>query len=140
MAPVLNFLLTPESLHELEDNDLDALMADLVADLNATEEKLAAEIEGLKDPSPPPSDLPPPPKGLSTHPAYSLASPTSPASSTGSNVSTPSSSASPLPPPPPQSAKPTKVRQASVQFVTPQKHLCKRLFTSLLGTVPKFKK
>ncbi|XP_041817119.1 amyloid beta A4 precursor protein-binding family B member 1-interacting protein [Chelmon rostratus] len=98
-----------ESLHELEDNDLDALMADLVADLNATEEKLAAEIEGLKVPSPPPSDLPPPPKGLSAHPAPSLASPASPASSTSSNVSTPaSSSTSPLPPPPPQSAKPTR--------------------------------
>ncbi|XP_074549050.1 amyloid beta A4 precursor protein-binding family B member 1-interacting protein isoform X2 [Halichoeres trimaculatus] len=98
-----------ESLHELEDNDLDALMADLVADLNATEEKLAAQIEDLKVPSSPPSDLPAPPQGLSTHPASSTASPTSPASSSsGSNVSTPaSSSTSPLPPPPPQSAKPT---------------------------------
>ncbi|XP_044033390.1 amyloid beta A4 precursor protein-binding family B member 1-interacting protein [Siniperca chuatsi] len=98
-----------ESLHELEDNDLDALMADLVADLNATEEKLAAEIKGLKVPSPPPPDLPLPPKGLSTHPASSLAYPTSTASSTSRPVSTPASSAtSPLPPPPPQSAKPTK--------------------------------
>uniref|UniRef100_A0A4W6DW93 Amyloid beta A4 precursor protein-binding family B member 1-interacting protein n=1 Tax=Lates calcarifer TaxID=8187 RepID=A0A4W6DW93_LATCA len=95
-----------ESLHELEDNDLDALMADLVADLSATEEKLAAEIEGLKVPSPPQSDLPPPPKGLSTHSASPHASP---ASSTRSSVSTPASSAaSPLPPPPPQSSKPTK--------------------------------
>uniref|UniRef100_A0A8C3B2V3 Amyloid beta A4 precursor protein-binding family B member 1-interacting protein n=1 Tax=Cyclopterus lumpus TaxID=8103 RepID=A0A8C3B2V3_CYCLU len=72
-----------ESLNELEDTDLDALMADLMADLNATEEKLAAQIEDLKVPSPPPSDL-----------------------STGSNVST--SATSPLPPPPPQAAKPTK--------------------------------
>ncbi|XP_035509242.1 amyloid beta A4 precursor protein-binding family B member 1-interacting protein [Morone saxatilis] len=97
------------SLHELEDNDLDALMADLVADLNATEEKLAAEIEGLKVPSPPPADLPPPPKGLSIQPASSLASPTSPARSTNSNVSTSASStASTLPPPPPQSSKPSK--------------------------------
>ncbi|XP_030254479.1 amyloid beta A4 precursor protein-binding family B member 1-interacting protein [Sparus aurata] len=97
-----------ESLHELEDNDLDALMADLVADLEATEEKLAADKQGLKVPSPPPPDLPPPPKGPSTHPAPFLPSPTSPAGSTGSNVSTPASSASsPLPPPPPQSAKPT---------------------------------
>ncbi|XP_041670213.1 amyloid beta A4 precursor protein-binding family B member 1-interacting protein isoform X2 [Cheilinus undulatus] len=96
------------SLHELEDNDLDALMADLVADLSATEEKLAAQIEDLKMPSPPPSDLPAPPVGLSTHPTSSIASPTSPASSTSSNVSTPaSSSTSPLPPPPPQAAKPT---------------------------------
>ncbi|KAI3355441.1 hypothetical protein L3Q82_018277 [Scortum barcoo] len=81
---------------------------DLVADLNATEEKLAAEIQGLKVPAPPPSDLPPPPTGLSAWPASSLASPASPASSTGSSVSTPASSAaSPLPPPPPQSVKPT---------------------------------
>ncbi|XP_022063728.2 amyloid beta A4 precursor protein-binding family B member 1-interacting protein [Acanthochromis polyacanthus] len=96
------------SLHELEDNDLDALMADLVADLNATEEKLAAEIEGLKVPTPPPSELPlpPPPNDLITPPASSLISPTSPAS-TSSNVSTPSpSTTSPLPPP--QSKKPTK--------------------------------
>uniref|UniRef100_A0A8C9ZM15 Amyloid beta A4 precursor protein-binding family B member 1-interacting protein n=1 Tax=Sander lucioperca TaxID=283035 RepID=A0A8C9ZM15_SANLU len=84
-------------------------MADLVADLNATEEKFAAQKEVLKVPSLPPPDLPPPPKGLSTHPASSLASPASPASSTSSNVSTPASStASPLPPPPPQVPKPTK--------------------------------
>ncbi|XP_062235772.1 amyloid beta A4 precursor protein-binding family B member 1-interacting protein [Platichthys flesus] len=93
-----------ESLNELEDTDLDALMADLVADLNATEMKLAADIEGLKVPSPPPPDLPPPLQGLSPH--ASSASPASPASSTSSN--TPASSASsPLPPPPPQGAKPT---------------------------------
>ncbi|XP_069015815.1 amyloid beta A4 precursor protein-binding family B member 1-interacting protein [Embiotoca jacksoni] len=80
-----------ESLLELEDNDLDALMADLVADLNATEEKLAAEIEGLKAPSPTPQDV-------NGRPA-----------SGGGNVSAPSSSASsPLPPPPSQSSKPTK--------------------------------
>ncbi|XP_019958733.2 amyloid beta A4 precursor protein-binding family B member 1-interacting protein [Paralichthys olivaceus] len=91
-----------ESLHELEDNDLDALMADLVADLNATEEKLAAEIQGLTVPSPQPADLPL--KGLSSH--ASPVSPASPASSTSSNVST--SATSPLPPPPPQAAKPTK--------------------------------
>ncbi|XP_053198544.1 amyloid beta A4 precursor protein-binding family B member 1-interacting protein [Scomber japonicus] len=89
-----------ESLNELEDTDLDALMADLVADLNATEEKLAAGIEDLKVISPPKQDLPPPPT--------SHASPTSPASSTSSNATTPASSAaSPLPPPPPQGAKPT---------------------------------
>ncbi|XP_060920012.1 amyloid beta A4 precursor protein-binding family B member 1-interacting protein [Labrus mixtus] len=97
-----------ESLHELEDHDLDALMAVLVADINATEEKLTAKMNDQKVLPPPPSDLPAPPKGMSTYSASSIASPTSPASSTGSNVSTPaSSSASPLPPPPPQSAKPT---------------------------------
>uniref|UniRef100_A0A7N5ZVA1 Amyloid beta A4 precursor protein-binding family B member 1-interacting protein n=1 Tax=Anabas testudineus TaxID=64144 RepID=A0A7N5ZVA1_ANATE len=69
-----------ESLHELEDNDLDALMADLVADLNATEEKIAAEIKSLEVPSPPPS-----------------------------NVITPSySDTSPLPPPLSQASKPSK--------------------------------
>ncbi|TDG97475.1 hypothetical protein EPR50_G00226410 [Perca flavescens] len=98
-----------ESLNELEDCDLDALMADLVADLNATEVKFAAQKEVLKVPSLPPPDLPPPPKGLSTDPASSLASPASPASSASSNVSTSASStASPLPPPPPQVSKPTK--------------------------------
>ncbi|XP_029313562.1 amyloid beta A4 precursor protein-binding family B member 1-interacting protein [Cottoperca gobio] len=98
-----------ESLHELEDTDLDALMADLMADLNATEEKLTAEMKGRKDPSPPQSGLPPPPMGLSTSHASSLISPTSPASSTSSNVSTPaSSSTSPLPPPPLQTVKPTR--------------------------------
>uniref|UniRef100_A0A3Q1GV80 Amyloid beta A4 precursor protein-binding family B member 1-interacting protein n=1 Tax=Acanthochromis polyacanthus TaxID=80966 RepID=A0A3Q1GV80_9TELE len=83
---LLTQVSSDSSLHELEDNDLDALMADLVADLNATEEKLAAEIEGLKVPTPPPSELPlpPPPNDLITPPASSLISPTSPAS-TSSN-------------------------------------------------------
>lgn len=108
----INWFSSPESLHELEDNDLDALMSDLMADLNATEVKLAAEIKGLKVPSPPSPDLPPPPMGLSTYPASSLASPTPPTSRTSSTVSTPASSASsPLPPPPSQSTKPSKVSQ-----------------------------
>lgn len=104
-------LLTLESLHELEDNDLDALMADLVADLNATEEKLAAEIEGLKVPSLPPPDVSLPPKAApSTQPITSHASIKSPACSTSSNVSTPSySDTSPIPPSPSQATKPTKV-------------------------------
>ncbi|KAL6488325.1 hypothetical protein MHYP_G00020660 [Metynnis hypsauchen] len=42
------------SLNEMEDNDLDALMADLVADLSATEEKFAAERGSVK-PQPPPA-------------------------------------------------------------------------------------
>ncbi|XP_077479913.1 amyloid beta A4 precursor protein-binding family B member 1-interacting protein isoform X2 [Stigmatopora argus] len=74
------------SLDELEDTDLDALMADLVADLNATEEKLMAQKEGLNAP-----ELPPP------EPA---------ASSSGGD--SPTSSRSPaLPAPPPQSSKPS---------------------------------
>ncbi|XP_051909894.1 amyloid beta A4 precursor protein-binding family B member 1-interacting protein [Hippocampus zosterae] len=84
------------SLNELEDNDLDALMADLVADLNATEEKLAAEIGGLKEPQPEP--FPPPSVG----PASS-----NPPLSSDSSTAFPSSTASTLPPPPPQSSKPT---------------------------------
>uniref|UniRef100_A0A3Q3W010 Amyloid beta A4 precursor protein-binding family B member 1-interacting protein n=1 Tax=Mola mola TaxID=94237 RepID=A0A3Q3W010_MOLML len=74
--------LSPESLHELEDNDLDALMADL----NAAEQKLAMEIQDR--PSPPPPDLS--------------------SSSAGSSVSGRASAAtSPLPPPPLQSSKPS---------------------------------
>lgn len=54
-----------ESLHGLEDNDLDALMADLVADISATEEKFATEKGGTKGsapaltPAPTPAALPP---------------------------------------------------------------------------------
>ncbi|XP_051737348.1 amyloid beta A4 precursor protein-binding family B member 1-interacting protein isoform X3 [Ctenopharyngodon idella] len=40
------------SLHDLEDNDLDALMADLVADISATEEKFATERDTSKDSAP----------------------------------------------------------------------------------------
>lgn len=105
------YFITSESLHELEENDLDALMADLVADLNATEEKLAAEIEGLKAPSLPAPDLAPPQTAPSTHPVTSHASIRSPAHSTSSSVSTPASSnTSPLPPPPSQAAKVSQVR------------------------------
>uniref|UniRef100_A0A8C5HF54 Amyloid beta A4 precursor protein-binding family B member 1-interacting protein n=1 Tax=Gouania willdenowi TaxID=441366 RepID=A0A8C5HF54_GOUWI len=92
-----------ESLNELEDNDLDALMADLVADLNATEERLAAQIEELQVPSPPPPHKSP------TNIQHCAASPESLTSNnSGSNASTPSSSTtSPFPPPPPKSSKPT---------------------------------
>lgn len=89
-----------ESLNELEDNDLDALMSDLIADLNASEVKLAAEIEGLDAPSAPKPDLPAP-KG----PSYDIPSPSSPRSGSSSTVSTPAIT-SPLPPP--QSSKPSK--------------------------------
>lgn len=104
----------PESLQELEDHDLDALMADLVADLNATEQKLAAEIEDLK--VPPPPDLPPKSRGAAS--TSSSCTPTSPEGgstvSSASNASSPASSAtSPLPAPPPQSAKPTMVSRFS---------------------------
>uniref|UniRef100_A0A096MFS5 Amyloid beta A4 precursor protein-binding family B member 1-interacting protein n=1 Tax=Poecilia formosa TaxID=48698 RepID=A0A096MFS5_POEFO len=94
------------SLHDLEDNDLDALMADLVADLSETEKKLEAEIQGLNAPPSSSSDLPPPPKGLGVQPASSITSPPSPGNNRSSSVTTPSSSTS-SPLPPPQSSKPT---------------------------------
>lgn len=40
------------SLHEMEDNDLDALMADLVADISATEEKFATDRDTSKGSAP----------------------------------------------------------------------------------------
>uniref|UniRef100_A0A3B5MKY0 Amyloid beta A4 precursor protein-binding family B member 1-interacting protein n=1 Tax=Xiphophorus couchianus TaxID=32473 RepID=A0A3B5MKY0_9TELE len=73
------------SLHDLEDNDLDALMADLVADLSETEKKLEAEIQGLKAPPSSSSDLPPPPKGLGLQPASSITSPPSPGNNRSSS-------------------------------------------------------
>uniref|UniRef100_A0A671QAY8 Amyloid beta A4 precursor protein-binding family B member 1-interacting protein n=1 Tax=Sinocyclocheilus anshuiensis TaxID=1608454 RepID=A0A671QAY8_9TELE len=39
----VHIVTSKASLHDLEDNDLDALMADLVADISATEEKFATE-------------------------------------------------------------------------------------------------
>ncbi|KAJ0059707.1 hypothetical protein NL108_011198, partial [Boleophthalmus pectinirostris] len=99
------------SLNELEDNDLDALMNDLMADLNASEEKLAAEIEGLKPaPTPgPPQSAQLAPKGPGPEllpPTPSLPSPASPQSGRSSTVTSPASSTnSPLPPP--QASKPT---------------------------------
>lgn len=94
-----------ESLNELEDNDLDALMNDLIADLNASEVKLAEEIEGLKEPAAPKPDFPAAPRGpeLSVpSPSPSLPSPPSPRS-----FSSPSPTAT-SPPPPPQATKPSK--------------------------------
>ncbi|XP_026056534.1 amyloid beta A4 precursor protein-binding family B member 1-interacting protein-like [Carassius auratus] len=40
------------SLHDMEDNDLDALMADLVADISATEEKFATDRDAFKGSAP----------------------------------------------------------------------------------------
>ena len=93
-------------------------MADLMADLNATEMKLAVDIESLKDPpsssaSQPPSHasqprqgtLPPAPQGLRSYDVSNLPSPVSLQGDAG----TPSPShQSPLPPP--QHAKPSMVR------------------------------
>ncbi|KAI4902355.1 hypothetical protein NFI96_020812 [Prochilodus magdalenae] len=46
------------SLNEMEDNDLDALMADLVADLNAAEEQFASQKGAVKESHPPPAVVP----------------------------------------------------------------------------------
>ncbi|XP_056594017.1 amyloid beta A4 precursor protein-binding family B member 1-interacting protein [Triplophysa dalaica] len=81
------------SLHDLEDNDLDALMADLVADISATEEKFATEREVPKGTSPVP---PPPEQHLSN---YSLHTFTDTPKPTTSSITAP---------PPPPSIKPSK--------------------------------
>ncbi|XP_030625761.1 amyloid beta A4 precursor protein-binding family B member 1-interacting protein [Chanos chanos] len=107
-TPPMNFSagftdLNAETLHELEDNDLDALMADLVADLSATEQKMAAEREGVKTPH----SVPPlAPAALPTPQLQSDLSQPSPSSSSTTSSSSHSSSISP--PPPPQSTKPSK--------------------------------
>lgn len=98
-------LLSSESLQELEDNDLDALMADLMADLDATEQKLVADRDG---PKVAPPDLPL--KRAGAVPATSPVAPPTPPEDGGPA----SSAASPLPAPPPQSAKPTMVRRESL--------------------------
>ncbi|XP_062377635.1 amyloid beta A4 precursor protein-binding family B member 1-interacting protein isoform X2 [Sardina pilchardus] len=98
------------SLQELEDNDLDALMADLVADLNATEEKMAAERSGTADAPSSGSTLATP-----TLNDFSFPSPTAapafmptpaPAPAPAPAPVAPTASTSPLPPP--QMSKPSK--------------------------------
>ncbi|XP_060778535.1 amyloid beta A4 precursor protein-binding family B member 1-interacting protein [Neoarius graeffei] len=97
------------SLNELEDNDLDALMADLVADLNATEEKFASERVGGQHSMPPPSLHVPtahftpaaPPQSQFKTELTRLPSNTSGLPSTTSNTSLP-------PPPPPSNSKPSQ--------------------------------
>ena len=95
-------------------------MADLMADLNATEMKLAVDIESLKDPpsssasqppshasQPPQGTLPPAPQGLSSYDVSNLPSPVSLQGDAGTPSSRPRSHQSPLPPP--QHAKPSMV-------------------------------
>ncbi|XP_022518415.2 amyloid beta A4 precursor protein-binding family B member 1-interacting protein [Astyanax mexicanus] len=97
------------SLNELEDNDLDALMADLVADLNATEELFAAEKGGVKEPRPPPAVTVPAVHFGSAAPI----APAAPAAPTPSKPKNDVTSCSPagntqsLPPPPPASTRPS---------------------------------
>ncbi|XP_027015621.1 amyloid beta A4 precursor protein-binding family B member 1-interacting protein [Tachysurus fulvidraco] len=101
------------SLNELEDNDLDALMADLVADLNATEEKFASERGGVNDSTPPPSLNVPKAHFTPTAPAAPAAPPPSqskaelthlPSNMSGMTSTTNSTS---LPPPPSSNSKPS---------------------------------
>ncbi|XP_062335329.1 amyloid beta A4 precursor protein-binding family B member 1-interacting protein isoform X2 [Osmerus eperlanus] len=95
-----------ESLNELEDTDLDALMSGLMAEINATEEKMSSEKKEAKETKPAPSHLPPAPQGLSSYPVPSQAVPPSPESSC--TVSTPIATPSSLSPrPPPHSTKPS---------------------------------
>ncbi|NP_956928.1 amyloid beta A4 precursor protein-binding family B member 1-interacting protein [Danio rerio] len=84
-----------ESLNDLEDNDLDALMADLVADISATEEKFATERDTSKGSVP---VAPAPSKPQSN---FSL-----PASFDSSKPATSSNSIAA--PPPPPAFKPSK--------------------------------
>ncbi|KAL2085685.1 hypothetical protein ACEWY4_019005 [Coilia grayii] len=90
------------SLHELEDNDLDALMADLVADLNATEEKLAAESKdhpSSSSSSSSGSSLPTP-----TVNNFGFPSPTVAPAFTTTSISMPAPAPAPAPPPAPAPA------------------------------------
>ncbi|XP_051970036.1 amyloid beta A4 precursor protein-binding family B member 1-interacting protein [Xyrauchen texanus] len=84
------------SLNDLEDNDLDALMADLVADISATEEKFATEKENSKEPT----HFAPPP----VQPQSNFYLPTS----TDAPRPATSSTSISAPPPPPPTAKPSK--------------------------------
>lgn len=85
-----------ESLNDLEDNDLDALMADLVADISATEEKFSTERDMSKG-SVPVAPVPSQPQSN-----FSL-----PASFDSYKPATSSNSIAA--PPPPPASKPSKV-------------------------------
>lgn len=91
-----NMCSSTESLHGLEDNDLDALMADLVADISATEEKFATERDTFKGSAP----VAPIPSQPQSNFSLSASTDTSrPATSSNAIVA-------PLPPP---ASKPSKV-------------------------------
>ncbi len=84
------------SLHDLEDNDLDALMADLVADISATEEKFSTERDTFKGSAP---VAPVPFQPQSNFSLQASTDTSRPATSSNSNA----------PPPPPPTSKPSKV-------------------------------
>ncbi|KAG9340090.1 hypothetical protein JZ751_022012 [Albula glossodonta] len=104
-----------ESLNELEDNDLDALMADLVADISATEEKLTTGENSRLEPLPDPMGLPPPPQppqdfGLPPPPANTF-SPGFPAPPPMATIPAPT----PPAPAPPQASKPLLPEEREAQ-------------------------
>ncbi|KAJ8279244.1 hypothetical protein COCON_G00063100 [Conger conger] len=104
-----------ESLNELEDNDLDALMAELVADISAAEEKLTTAESTHPAPHPDPMDLPPPPLPPQN---YSLLS--WPNNDDNATVPVPSHAALPpapssQPPAPPQASKPLLPEEIEAQ-------------------------
>ncbi|KAG7455211.1 hypothetical protein MATL_G00254180 [Megalops atlanticus] len=88
-----------ESLNELEDQDLDALMADLVADLSNTEEKLTASKSAPSQAQMYPPGLPPP---LQDCAPSALPAPPSTISPTPAAIFPAAPS---QPPPPPQPSK-----------------------------------
>ncbi|MBN3311688.1 AB1IP protein, partial [Atractosteus spatula] len=97
-----------ESLNALEDNDLDALMADLVADINETEENLTGQRQASHDSLPPP----PPPEQQHRSAATAPASFPPPPHSLPS-ARPPGPSSQPLPPPEPP--KPLTKEEIEVQ-------------------------
>ncbi|KAG7487452.1 hypothetical protein MATL_G00023590 [Megalops atlanticus] len=97
------------SLNELEDNDLDALMADLVADISETEEQFSKSKSGHQELHPDPKSFPPPPL-LQDH------SSSTPAAVTAPHIPAPVPKApTPQPPPPPQPSKPLLPEEIEAQ-------------------------
>lgn len=109
-------MFSKASLHDLEDNDLDALMADLVADISATEEKFATERDPSKD------SAPFAPKPLQPQSNFGL-----PASTDTSKPATSSNSIA-APPPPPT----TKLSKVNIILNGPHTHSPHVVNTSLV--------
>lgn len=83
------------SLHDLEDNDLDALMADLVADISATEEKFSTERDTFKGSAP----VAPIPSQPQSNFSLLASTDTSRPATSSNSIATP---------PPPPASKPSK--------------------------------
>ncbi|XP_066574087.1 amyloid beta A4 precursor protein-binding family B member 1-interacting protein [Amia ocellicauda] len=104
--------LNAQCLNSLEDNDLDALMADLVADINETEETLRAQGTISNQ-----SSLPPPPPDYSflAPASYSLPVPPENTSSSGTLPAPKARAPSPKPLPPPGPTKPLTQEEIEAQ-------------------------